>query len=150
MEILRTGDEAKTTKCLDCGQKSQIKKADRGREWKPSPLTHKTHHLCSLAKLLLQSYMAASQKECLQSFHRSRRPTDEYAEDIRIYWFKHSYCHLSRSYLAVWQCSIQYISITLLCCYQALHILMKQARCKNLPPTKTKSNVAARFLFQQY
>lgn len=59
------GDEARTSQCLDCGQ---IKKK--------SPLIHKTHHLHSLARFLLQSYtmlsMAASQKEHLQNYHRSR------------------------------------------------------------------------------
>lgn len=74
METPQMGDEARTTQCLDCGLKT--KKADRGEKKKKNLLTHKTHHLQSLGKFLLQSYTmlstAASQKEHLQNYHGSR------------------------------------------------------------------------------
>lgn len=75
MEIPKMGDEARTTQCLDWGQKTRLKKLTEEKKNKP-PLFHNTHHLHSLAKFLLQSYtmlsMAASQKEHLQSYHGSR------------------------------------------------------------------------------
>lgn len=92
--------EARTTQCLDCGQKTRLKKADRGK--KKSPLTHKTHHLQSLGMFLLQPYtmlsMAASQKEHLQNHHRSR-PIDVSVGDTESIGSKiHILIHLE----AIW------------------------------------------------
>lgn len=94
------GDEPGTTQCLDCGQNTRLKKLT-GKKTKP-PLAHKTHHLHSLAKFLLQSYtmlsMGASQKEHLQSYHGSRS-IDMSAGDAR---FIGSKTHLFIYLEAIW------------------------------------------------
>lgn len=79
------GDEARTTQCLDWGQKTRLKKLTEEKKTKP-PLIHNTHHLHSLAKFLLQSYtmlsMAASAELPRKQVYRC------VCRRHRVYWFK--------------------------------------------------------------
>lgn len=60
-----------------------------------------------------------SQKTPLQS--SQKRPAGASLETLGSIG-SNPYSHLSRSYLVVCKCSIQSISVTLWCCYQALHL----------------------------
>lgn len=116
MEIPQMDAEARTTQCLDCGQKTRLKKADRGKK-KISPHPQDT----SPAEFRHVSAPALHHAfhGCISKGAPAEPPQKQAYRCVcrrhRVYWFKNPYLNSSRSYLVVWKRSTQYISVTLCC-----------------------------------